>query len=110
MRTYRWHGWLVVLGSVLAIGAPWPSVAQQPIKIGSSISITGRDAVQGGYVREGYLLCQKQVNEKGGALGRPIQFVIHDDVSDGKTAIRFYEKLITEDKVDAVMEIGRAHV
>ena len=103
MRTYRWHGWLVVLGSVLAIGAPWPSVAQQPIKIGSSISITGRDAVQGGYVREGYLLCQKQVNEKGGALGRPIQFVIHDDGSDGQAAIRIYEKLITEDKVDAVM-------
>jgi branched-chain amino acid transport system substrate-binding protein len=78
-------------------------VAQQPIQLGASISITGTDAVQGGYVREGYLLCQKHVNEKGGVLGRPIQFVIHDDGSDGQTAIRIYEKLITEDKVDAVM-------
>jgi hypothetical protein len=41
------------------------------------------------------------MNEKGGVLGRPIQFVIHDDGSDGKTAMRLYEKLITEDKVDA---------
>ena len=102
MRAYRLRGFLILF-SVLAIGAPWPSVAQQPIQIGASISITGTDAIQGGYVREGYLLCQKHVNEKGGVLGRPIQFVIHDDASDGKTAIRLYERLITEDKVDAVM-------
>lgn len=101
--THRRHGLLVVLVSMLAIGAPWSSVAQQPIRLGASISITGRDAVQGGYVREGYLLCQKHVNEKGGAFGRPIQFVIHDDGSDGQAAIRIYEKLITEDRVDAVM-------
>jgi branched-chain amino acid transport system substrate-binding protein len=103
MRTYRLHGLLIALFSVFAIGAPSPSEAQPPIQIGASISITGRDAVQGGYVREGYLLCQKHANEKGGALGRPVQFVIHDDGSDGKVAIRFYEKLITEDKVDAVI-------
>ena len=103
MRTYGRHSLLVVLVSMLAIGAPWPSRAQQPIQLGTSISITGRDAVQGGYVREGYLLCQKHVNEKGGVLGRPIQLVIRDDGSDGQAAIRIYEKLITEDKVDAVM-------
>jgi branched-chain amino acid transport system substrate-binding protein len=103
MRACRPHRVLVVLASVLAVGAPWPSLAQQPIQIGTSISITGRDAVQGGYVREGYLLCQKHVNEKGGVLGRPIQFVIHDDASDVKAAVRLYEKLIAEDKVDAVM-------
>ena len=103
MKPHRPHGLLIVLSSVLVIGAPSPSLAEQPIKIGASSSITGRDAVQGGYVREGYLLCQKHVNEKGGVLGRPIQFVIHDDGSEGQAAIRIYEKLITEDKVDAVM-------
>ncbi len=94
---------LTLLFSVLAIGAPCPSTAQQPIRIGASIAITGRDAVQGGYVREGYLLCQKHINEKGGALGRPIEFLIRDDGSEPKTAAGLYEKLITEDKVDAVM-------
>ena len=103
MRAYRRHRLLSVLFGALAIGTPWPSVAQQPIQIGASISITGRDAIQGGYVREGYLLCQKHVNDKGGILGRPVQFVIRDDGSDAQAAIRIYEKLITEDKVDAVM-------
>ena len=60
-------------------------------------------SVQGGYGREGYLLCQKDVNAQGGILRRPIEFVIYDDGSDEKTAARNYEKLITEDKVDAVL-------
>src|SRR5499427_3563324 len=101
MTAYRCA--LLLLGSTLAAGMPWPSAAQSPIRIGSSIAISGRDAVQGGYVRDGYLLCQKHVNEKGGVLGRSIQFVIRDDGSDAQAAIRIYEKLITEDKVDAVM-------
>ena len=89
--------------AVVFVVAAGPSLAQQPIRIGASIAISGRDAVQGGYVREGYLLCQKHVNEKGGVLGRPMEFVIRDDGSDPKAAVALYEKLITEDKVDAVI-------
>lgn len=103
MRRYSRHRLLIVLVSVLAMEAPWPSMAQRPIQLGASSSITGGDAVQGGYVRDGYLLCQKHVNEKGGVLGRPIQLEIRDDGSDARAAIRIYEKLIMEDKVDAVM-------
>jgi branched-chain amino acid transport system substrate-binding protein len=102
MRAHSLHHSLV-LSIVLAIGAPWPSMAQQPIRIGASMSITGKYALQGGYGREGYLLCQKHVNGQGGVLGRLIEFVIYDDGSDEKTAVRLYEKLIVEDKVDAVI-------
>jgi len=81
-----------------------PKAAEQPLRIGATMSITGKAySVQGGYGREGYLLCQKHVNARGGVLGRPIEFVIYDDESDEKTAARLYEKLITEDKVDAVL-------
>jgi len=103
MRSHRLRGSVVVLFSVLVIGA-LPSMAQQPIRIGVSLSITGRQySVQGGYGREGYLLCQKHVNAQGGVLGRPVEFVIYDDGSDEKTAVRLYEKLLAEDKVDAVL-------
>src|SRR5262245_44829965 len=96
---------LAFLALVVAavVGVPWPSLAQQPIRIGASLSLTGKDALQGGYGREGYLLCQKQVNQTGGVLGRSVEFVIEDDGSEGKTAVRLYEKLITEEKVDAVL-------
>ncbi len=93
-----------LLGLFSAVGLSWPSSAQQPIRIGASMSITGKSySVQGGYGREGYLLCQKHVNAQGGVLGRPIEFVIYDDGSDEKTAVSLYEKLIAEDKVDAVL-------
>jgi len=92
----------LMASAVVSLVAAGPSLAQQ-IRIGASIAVTGRDNVQGGYVREGYLLCQNQVNEKGGILGGPIEFVIRDDCSDPKAAAALYEKLITEDKVDAVI-------
>ena len=94
---------LIAVVVVVVLAVPGLIQAQQPIRIGASIAITGEDAIQGSYVREGYLLCQRHVNEKGGVLGRPIEFLIYDDGSNPKTAVDLYEKLITEDKVDAVM-------
>jgi branched-chain amino acid transport system substrate-binding protein len=61
----------LAVASVVAAG---PSLAQQPIRIGASVAVTGRDKVQGGYVREGYLLCQKHLNEKGGSSGARLSF------------------------------------
>src|SRR5262249_16844806 len=79
------------------------TAVEQPLRIGATMSITGKAySVQGGYGREGYLLCQKHVNARGGLLGRPVEIVIYDDESEGTTAARLYEKLITEDKVDAI--------
>ena len=89
--------------SALVLGLPGSSLAQAPIRIGASLSLTGNYSAQGGYQREGYLLCEKHVNAQGGLLGRPIQFLIHDDGSEEKAVVRLYEKLITEDKVDAVL-------
>src|SRR4029077_5571524 len=89
--------------AALVVGLPGLSLAQAPIRIGASLSTTGNYSAQGGYQREGYLLCQKHLNTQGGVFGRPIEFVIYDDGSDEKTVVRLYEKLITEDKVDAVL-------
>src|SRR5580765_1831959 len=95
---------LVALVVTSIAGLPWPTFAQQQIRIGATMSLTGKQySLQGGYGREGYLLCEKHVNAQGGVLGRPIQFVIYDDESDEKTAVRLYEKLIAEDKVDALL-------
>src|SRR5437764_9351283 len=96
--------WL--LGVCLGFGLWAPSAGlaqQQPIRIGATTALSGESSIQGNYSREGYLLCQKHVNGKGGVLGRQIEFVLYDDASNGKTAAALYEKLIVEDKVDAVL-------
>jgi branched-chain amino acid transport system substrate-binding protein len=77
--------------------------AQGPIRIGASLSLTGTYAKLGKNQHEGYKLCEKDINQKGGLLGRKVEFVVYDDQSTPATAVRLYEKLITEDKVDAIM-------
>lgn len=100
---YRQGGWVVFLGLALAIFTWEMASAQAPLKIGASISLTGTYAKLGSYTQDGYQLCAKEVNDKGGLLGRKIEFVIYDDRSEPPTAIKLYEKLITEDKVELVM-------
>jgi branched-chain amino acid transport system substrate-binding protein len=92
-----------VLASLLLASVAPPATAQDPIKIGASMSVTGSYAKPGSYQKEGYDVCIDELNAKGGLLGRKVELVIYDDQSMPATAVKLYEKLITEDKVDAVM-------
>jgi branched-chain amino acid transport system substrate-binding protein len=91
------------LAGVVLASLPMPAGAQTPIKIGASMSVTGTYAKPGSYQKEGYDVCIDELNAKGGLLGRKVELVIYDDQSQPATAVKLYEKLITEDKVDAVM-------
>jgi len=93
----------VALAGVVLASLPLPVAAQTPIKIGASMSVTGTYAKPGTYQKQGYDVCIDELNAKGGILGRKVELVIYDDQSTPATAVRLYEKLITEDKVDAVM-------
>ena len=93
----------VALAGVVFASLPLPVDAQTPIKIGASMSVTGTYAKPGTYQKQGYDVCIDELNAKGGILGRKVELVIYDDQSTPATAVRLYEKLITEDKVDAVM-------
>ena len=93
----------LVTALVILAGSWTPASAQAPIKIGASLSLTGTYAALGQNQHRGYQLCAKHVNEKGGVLGRKIEFVLYDDQSQPATGVRLYEKLITQDKVDLVM-------
>lgn len=107
---------LVALSLVLGVslvacgtrtGAPPDSQAppQQmgPLRIGASISLTGRYDRTGRELKNGYDLWAEQTNAAGGIMGRQVEFVTYDDTSDAETARNLYEKLITEDRVDLVI-------
>ena len=93
----------MALAGVVFASLSQPVAAQTPIKIGASMSVTGTYAKPGTYQKQGYDVCIDELNAKGGLLGRKVELVIYDDQSTPATAVRLYEKLITEDKVDAVM-------
>jgi branched-chain amino acid transport system substrate-binding protein len=77
--------------------------AQAPIRIGATVSQTGPYGLLGQNQLRGYRLCVKHVNDKGGVLGRKLELLVEDDGSDPTTAARIYERLIRQDKVDAVL-------
>ena len=85
------------------IGLVPPVNAQPPLRIGMSLSRTGPYAAQGQNHLRARQLCVKHANEKGGILGRRIELIVEDDQSKAPTAVAIYEKLITQDKVDAIL-------
>jgi len=92
-----------VVATGLSLGTSPRGDAQQPLRIGASLSQTGSFAVVGQSQLRGYQLCVKHTNEKGGILGRRIELRVEDDQSNAATAVAIYEKLITRDKVDAIL-------
>jgi len=90
------------LSIATSVGASPNARAQQPLKIGGSFSDTGAYAVLGQTVHRGHQLCVKQANETGGVLGRKIEFTAEDDGSDIARSVAIYERLLVEEKVDAV--------
>jgi CubicO group peptidase (beta-lactamase class C family)/ABC-type branched-subunit amino acid transport system substrate-binding protein len=74
-----------------------------PIRIGATMSLSGAYSTQGIPAANGYRLCQDHVNAGGGILGRDVRFIIHDDRSETGRAMELYERLITEEGVDAIM-------
>src|SRR3990172_423701 len=86
-----------------SIGLVAAAEAQPPIRIGASASKTGTYAALGQNQLRGYQLCIKHTNERGGVLGRKLELVVEDDQSQPATAIRIYERLMTQEKVDLVL-------
>ena len=93
----------VALVAALAWAVAPVAEAQPPIRIGASLAQTGLYAAIAQNQLRGYQLCVKHLNDKGGVLGRKLELVVHDDGSDPATAVRLYEKLITQEKVDLVL-------
>lgn len=75
----------------------------EPIRIGATVSLDGKYREPSAMIQSGYKLWESQVNQRGGLLGRPVKLILYNDKSDEKLVRQFYEKLITEDKVDLVL-------
>ena len=96
-------GRIFAVAILVALAVSPVAEAQPPIRIGASLAQTGAYAAPGQTQLRGYQLCVKHQNEKGGVLGRKLELVVYDDGTDSATAVRLYEKLITQDKVDLVL-------
>src|SRR5688500_2846167 len=94
---------VVMLVLALAGATASPVPAQQPIKIGFGMALTGGLAANGKAALLAMQLWAEDVNKKGGLLGRPVQLVYYDDQTKGATVPGIYTKLLDVDKVDFVV-------
>jgi branched-chain amino acid transport system substrate-binding protein len=85
------------------------SGAKEKIQIGFSLSLTGIYAAGAESQMNAYTLWSEEVNKTGGIFVKdlkkkvPVEMVYYDDKSQPDVAVRVYEKLITQDKVDLVL-------
>ena len=88
---------------LLALGSFAPLQAQEPIKIGFGVSLTGGLASSG----KAHLLSKQiwleEINAQGGLLGRPVKLVYFDDQTNAANVPGIYSKLMDVDKVDLMM-------
>lgn len=90
---------------VVTLPSSWPgpdrAMAQpKPIKIGEINSYSGVATVYTFPSKEGVALATKEINDAGGVLGRPLEFVHRDDKRKPDEAVKAARELVLQDKVD----------
>lgn len=84
-------------------------IPKEKIRIGFSMALTGIYAPGAESQMNAYLLWYEEINKRGGIFVKewnkklPVELVYYDDQSQPDVAVRIYEKLITQDKVDLIM-------
>lgn len=88
---------------LVAFGSVAPLQAQEPIKIGFSVSLTGGLASSGKAHLLSKQIWAEEINAKGGLLGRQVKLVYFDDQTNAANVPGIYSKLMDVDKVDLLM-------
>lgn len=75
----------------------------EPILIGHYASMTGKEATFGQSTDNGIRLAIDEINAKGGLNGRPLKVITYDDKGESREAGNAVQRLVTSDKVVAVL-------
>ena len=92
-----------VLGLSGLAGMARAQPAGQPIRVGSTLALTGPLSATAQIHKLVGEIYVEQANKRGGWLGRPIEWVVKDDQSKPDLARTLYEQLVTADKVDLLI-------
>ena len=102
MMVHRRNTLGVILTGALAFANA--AIAADPIKVGVTIAQSPPGSVsQGTQVKDGVEVAAKMVNDAGGVIGRQIELLFEDTQGIPEKARAAVEKLITRDKVVAIV-------
>lgn len=95
----------LLLGAAVAVSGlmTGAAYAQDTIKIGSVLSVTGPASFLGDPEKKTLEMYVRDINAAGGVNGKKLELVVYDDGGDSNKARTFATRLVEEDKVDAVI-------
>ena len=79
--------------------------AQEPIKIGVPVGLSGANSVVAPSVVQAGELAVEEINAAGGLLGRPLELVVADDGSGAQGAQNAFDSLVFQQEVDALISM-----
>lgn len=80
-----------------------------PVKIGALFQLTGPDAEYGRHGSQGAKMAEKEINERGGVLGRKLEVsVAHEGIV--AVGVEEAKRFIREDRVDFLLGLDSSHV
>jgi branched-chain amino acid transport system substrate-binding protein len=85
---------------VFLAGAGVAAAQGKPIRIGEINSYSGLATVYTFPYKEGLLMAAKEINDGGGVLGRPLEFIFRDDKLKPDEAVKAARELVGQEKVD----------
>lgn len=97
----------MIPGAALAAGsANVAFAAEEPLRIGSILSVTGPAAFLGEDMKAGLQIAVDEINAAGGIAGRKIAWTFYDAESQTQKAISETRRLISQDKVQVIVSGG----
>ena len=96
MSPYR-----ILAAACLAAGlAPFAAAAENTIKIGFPMPLSGPASVYGVPITKGAEMAVQEINAKGGVLGRKLELLERDSKANADEAVRLARELIIKNNVD----------
>ena len=80
-----------------------PTPPPETIKVGVIYPGTGQDSKYGSFMKEGYRLALKEINDQGGINGKKIELIIKDDFSSESNATKAAEDLVKEKDIVCIL-------
>jgi branched-chain amino acid transport system substrate-binding protein len=95
----------LLASAIGSVSGPFSLHAQsnKPIKLGASLSMSGKFSDSATFQREGYEIYVSEVNASGGIGGRMLELIAYDDASSPDTGRLLAERLISRDEVTAIL-------
>ncbi|MBI1734576.1 MAG: substrate-binding protein [Candidatus Rokubacteria bacterium] len=102
LNSAAWLTGAIATGAGSWLIRPEWAFAAKPIKVGIATDLTGAIGYAGNANANIAKLVVKEINDKGGILGRPLELFIEDTASNESVAVANVRKLVQRERVDVV--------